>query len=52
MNNNINDNTNDPFEEFEFKPLTEGLGFHRNKETAKPTPNNLTTTQRNNDIMK
>lgn len=25
----------DPFEEFEFKPLTEGLGFHQ-KETPKP----------------
>jgi hypothetical protein len=37
MNNNMNDNNNDPFEEFEFKPLTEGLGFHRNKETAKST---------------
>ncbi len=37
MNSNMNDNTNDPFEEFEFKPLTEGLGFHRNKETPKPT---------------
>ncbi len=24
-------NNNDPFEEFEFKPLTEGLGFHRKK---------------------
>ncbi len=40
MNNNMNDNTNDPFEEFEFKPLTEGLGFHRNKEAAKPTTPN------------
>ncbi len=27
--------SNDPFEEFEFKPLTEGLGFHRNKESSK-----------------
>ncbi|HEY8272818.1 MAG TPA: metalloendopeptidase [Pseudobdellovibrionaceae bacterium] len=26
----------DPFEEFEFKPLTEGLGFHK-KKTQKPT---------------
>lgn len=24
----------DPFEEFEFKPLTDGLGFHKNKATA------------------
>jgi hypothetical protein len=24
----------DPFEEFEFKPLTEGLGFHKKKATA------------------
>jgi hypothetical protein len=25
------DTTNDPFEEFEFKPLTSGLGFHKNE---------------------
>lgn len=35
----------DPFEEFEFKPLTEGLGFHRkeSKKEAKPAsqPNTL-----------
>ena len=24
--------TTDPFEEFEFRPLTEGLGFHRQNE--------------------
>lgn len=32
----------DPFEEFEFKPLTEGLGFHRKEEAnpkAAPTAN-------------
>jgi hypothetical protein len=29
--------TVDPFEEFEFKPLTDGLGFHKNK---KKTPEN------------
>lgn len=29
----------DPFEEFEFKPLTEGLGFHKKKTTpVKPEP--------------
>lgn len=28
----------DPFEEFEFKPLTEGLGFQNNKKTASPVP--------------
>lgn len=28
-------NEADPFEEFEFKPLTEGLGFHRKPETSK-----------------
>jgi hypothetical protein len=34
-----NNQTNDPFEEFEFKPLTEGLGFHRRKSEAEtPTP--------------
>lgn len=27
----------DPFEEFEFKPLTDGLGFHKKKATAKAT---------------
>lgn len=26
----------DPFEEFEFKPLTDGLGFHRKKTTPAP----------------
>jgi hypothetical protein len=26
----------DPFEEFEFKPLTEGLGFHKKKAEPKP----------------
>lgn len=25
----------DPFDEFEFKPLTEGLGFHKNPESSK-----------------
>ena len=29
----------DPFEEFEFKPLTEGLGFHKKKANpVKPEP--------------
>jgi hypothetical protein len=40
MNKNNNKNildSNDPFEEFEFKPLTEGLGFHRSKESSKNT---------------
>lgn len=37
--NNTND-TSDPFEEFEFKPLTEGLGFHRNKETRPASKTN------------
>jgi len=32
----FNKNT-DPFEEFEFKPLTEGLGFHRNKDNSRLT---------------
>lgn len=48
--NNLNreDNilgSNDPFDEFEFKPLTEGLGFHRQKETNK---DNRTLTPANN----
>ncbi|MEK6627491.1 MAG: metalloendopeptidase [Bdellovibrionota bacterium] len=37
-NNNL---TNDPFEEFEFRPINEGLGFHRkqkNQSTLKTTP--------------
>jgi len=33
-NNNLNDSTNDPFDEFEFKPLTDGLGFHRKTEST------------------
>ena len=28
-------NDNDPFEEFEFKPLTEGLGFHAKNQANK-----------------
>lgn len=28
----------DPFEEFEFKPLTEGLGFHKKAEKVMPKP--------------
>lgn len=35
-------NTNDPFEEFEFKPLTEGLGFHRKNEKNKIAQNPTT----------
>lgn len=40
-NKNSNDKTvnwgsdNDPFEEFEFKPLTEGLGFHAKNQNTK-----------------
>ncbi len=37
--NQFND-SNDPFDEFEFKPLTEGLGFHRNKENSRPSNSN------------
>jgi uncharacterized RDD family membrane protein YckC len=33
MNNNI-----DPFEEFEFKPITEGLGFHREQKNLAQKP--------------
>lgn len=39
----------DPFEEFEFKPLTEGLGFHKKKTNpAKPeaTPNDAFSSSR------
>jgi uncharacterized RDD family membrane protein YckC len=28
----------DPFEEFEFKPITDGLGFHRNQKTLNENP--------------
>jgi len=31
----MSQNTNDPFDEFEFKPLTEGLGFHKKTATQK-----------------
>ncbi|MBY0553758.1 RDD family protein [bacterium] len=33
-NSNIN---NDPFEEFEFRPINEGLGFHRKQKSAQST---------------
>lgn len=33
-NSNIN---NDPFEEFEFRPINEGLGFHRKQKAAQST---------------
>lgn len=36
MNNNI-----DPFEEFEFKPITEGLGFHREQKNLAQKPANM-----------
>lgn len=37
----------DPFEEFEFKPITDGLGFHRNQKSLneKPTSTTSATTQ-------
>ena len=36
MSQNINDHSkNDPFDEFEFKPLTEGLGFHKKNNNKK-----------------
>jgi len=36
MSQNINDHSkNDPFDEFEFKPLTEGLGFHKKNNSKK-----------------
>lgn len=41
--------TSDPFEEFEFKPLTEGLGFH--KKTAKPA-NNPLNSPKSNELFK
>lgn len=31
--NNTNNNAADPFDEFEFKPLTPGLGFHKKSES-------------------
>ncbi len=32
-------NTNDPFDEFEFKPLTAGLGFHKKSEVRNTSSN-------------
>lgn len=43
--NQLND-SNDPFDEFEFKPLTEGLGFHRNKETSRSSNSNSEITSK------
>lgn len=44
----------DPFEEFEFKPLTEGLGFHKKKSTAaaKDTPLEAAFKTRNESAAK
>ena len=33
--------TKDPFEEFEFRPINEGLGFHRKNKTQQPSTPNL-----------
>lgn len=33
---------NDPFEEFQFKPINEGLGFHRKQKTAATTTPQIT----------
>lgn len=33
----------DPFDEFEFKPLTDGLGFHKKKEATAPTTSEKST---------
>ncbi len=33
-------NTNDPFDEFEFKPLTEGLGFHKKNDSKNKSHSN------------
>jgi hypothetical protein len=35
----------DPFEEFEFRPLTEGLGFHRKEATSQPAPSSRAQSQ-------
>ena len=45
--NETRDDKNDPFDEFEFKPLTAGLGFHTKTATttaATPTTTSFTTT--------
>jgi hypothetical protein len=34
---------NDPFEEFEFRPINEGLGFHRKQKTTAATNSTATT---------
>ncbi len=34
LNDKMNDSQNDPFDEFEFKPLTDGLGFHQKNDTT------------------
>jgi hypothetical protein len=35
--------TSDPFEEFEFRPLTEGLGFHRQSEKKQPPASSVSS---------
>lgn len=40
------DLTKDPFEEFEFRPINEGLGFHRKQKVAAASANFETLTQR------
>lgn len=40
------DLTKDPFEEFEFRPINEGLGFHKKQKAAAPTANFETLTSR------
>ncbi len=41
----------DPFEEFEFKPLTEGLGFHKkNKKEQPPVTSQFNAVQFNSEI--
>lgn len=37
------DITNDPFDEFEFKPLTSGLGFHKNTDSQKSATASVAT---------
>lgn len=46
MNNDV-----DPFEEFEFKPITDGLGFHRNQKPLSNTASNPAPVSATNQIV-
>lgn len=46
-NNSVDLSSNDPFDEFEFKPLTEGLGFHK-KNNSNDNSMQMMNTSRSN----